>query len=119
MARNVFPSLSKEEILKRAEEAWDLSGDFPIPKDIIRCPVCGSKEIQARYWLFHPSGNPDSRVKYRCDVSFKCTRCSAVWVHGVAIPEELYKKHISEPGKQSSMRYSWREVKKILEQVKD
>ena len=117
MAHNIFPPLSKEEILKRVEDAWDLSGDFPMPKDAIRCPVCGSKEIQARSWSFFPSPDPNSRIPYRCDISFKCTRCSAVWIHGVAIPKEMYKKHASlEPGKRASVRYSWREVKKILEQ---
>ena len=121
MARDIFPSLSKEQILKRVEEAWDLSGDFPMPKDIIRCPVCGSKEIQAQVWAFHRSSTPNiSRIPYRCDIGFKCTRCSAIWTHGVAIPEEMYKKHASlEPGKRASVRYSWREVKKILEQAKD
>ena len=116
---NVFPPLSKDQILKRVEESWDLSGDFPMPKDIIKCPVCGSKEIQARFWAFHLSSDPHSRVPYRCDVSFKCTRCSAIWIHGIAIPEEMYKKHASlEPGKQASKLYRWREVKKILENTK-
>ena len=121
MTRDVFPPLSKEEILKRVEETWDLSGDFPLPKDTIRCPVCGSEEIQVRDWIFHLSADPSvSRVPYRCDVNFKCTRCSAIWTHGIAIPEEMYKKHASlEPGKHASVRYSWREVKKILEQTKD
>ena len=120
MVRNVFPPLSKEKILKRVEKAWDLSGDFPLPKGIIKCPVCGSEEIQVRYWAFHPSADPNSRVPYRYDVSFKCTRCSAIWTHGIAIPERMYKKHASlRPGEHASIRYPWRKVKKILEQAKD
>ena len=118
MVRNVFPPLSKEEILNRVEEAWDLSGDFPLPKVPIKCPVCGSGEIQARNWIFHLARDPSiSRVPYRCDVSFKCTRCSAVWVHGIAIPEKIYRKHVKTGEKQRG--YYWREVKKILEQTKD
>ena len=120
MVQNIFPPLSKEEILKHVKENWDLSGDFPLPQFTVHCPVCGSEEVQLQFVSFHPSREPDtSRVPYRCVVGFKCTRCSAMWAHGIAIPEEMYRKHIPLGAeKQDSKSYTWREVKKILEQAK-
>ena len=109
--QNLFPALTEDEVLERVEESWDLSGDFPMPKFAVKCPVCGSEEIQARLWQF--THKDSGGAKYRCNVSFKCTRCSAVWMHGVVIPEEMFRKHVKENENQAKM-YHWREVKEMV-----
>ena len=108
--KNIFPSFDPETVLKRVQEKWDLSGDFPLPKWDIRCPVCGSPHVQARNWQFAYQYN--SPTKYRCNVSFKCTECSAVWIHGVVITEEMFRKHVKIDNK--PVYYPWREVKEKL-----
>ena len=119
MTQNLFPALDKDETLKRVREAWDLSGDFPVPKFTVRCPICGSEEVQARYWSFHDANKHyHHAVPYRCDISFKCTRCSAIWEHGIPIPEAVYRRHIPEPLHYITKTYRWREVKEKLNQVK-
>jgi len=112
MKQNLFLALPCDEVLRRVKKKWEFIKGFPFPKFIVRCPECGSTEIQARFWHFHYRNK--GGCKYRCDVGFKCTVCSLAWVHGVAIPEEEYKKRM--PPNQISITYHWREVKKILEE---
>ena len=45
---------------------------------------------------------------YRCDVSFKCCDCSAVWTHGVAIPEAMFTTR-------PASRIPWRQAKALLD----
>ena len=110
--KSLFPSYKEEEVIRRVKQAWDLSLDFPMPKFDLRCPVCGSFDIQARNWqfVFKDSGG----CKYRCNVSLKCTYCSAVWIHGIVIPEELFRRHVKENEHQTRL-YHWREVKEWLQ----
>ena len=112
MKQNIFPAFSEKEVLERVKRAWDLSTDFPIPKFRIICPICKSEAIQARNWQFQY--RDVGGCKYRCNVSFKCTQCSHAWVHGVVIPEELFRKHVRGNVHQTKL-YHWREVKKMLE----
>lgn len=114
MKQNIFPAYKPEEVLERVKEYWDFVKGFPIPKKKIRCPVCGSEDIQARNWQFvyKDSGG----CKYRCNVSFKCTVCSNVWTHGVVVPKEIFKMHVKDNPHKAKL-YHWREVRKILEVV--
>jgi hypothetical protein len=93
--------LSKEEILERVNSAWNLSGAFPVPKCKVKCPVCRSNDIFIKQCVFFKRKEND----YRADVSFKCTYCSAVWTHGVVVPEKMAK-----PMKGS---WSWRKMREV------
>jgi len=115
--QNIFPAYSEEEVLNRVSKAWTIEeGDvFPLPKFVVECPVCKSVDIQARNWQFTLKDSGGN--KYRCNVSFKCTQCSAVWTHGVVIPEIMFRKHVKGNIHQTKL-YHWREVKKLLEEGK-
>lgn len=90
---DIFPKMTREEILSRVREVWDLDGILPWPHETLNCASCGSGELHPRYWrFFRRQGFPESRVPYRCDVGVKCTRCSLVMVFGVAVPKEVYDR---------------------------
>jgi len=112
--QDIFPGYDEAEVLRRVAERWTIGDDdlFPLPKFEIRCPVCGSADVQARNWQFvyRDAGG----AKYRCNVSFKCTVCSHVMTSGVVVPERMYKKHLSSPG---SKLYHWRDAKAKLEEL--
>jgi hypothetical protein len=84
---NLFPQFDAQTVQMRVEQYWDLSDKVPIPKFQPTCAACGSDEILLKSWSFHKrkSQNP-----FRCDARFKCTVCSYVWFHGVAVPREMY-----------------------------
>lgn len=111
---NIFPSLTPEQIQHNIEQHWDMTRELPYPKFDITCN-CGAKasndEIQARQWSFHHRHGTGSSNPYRCDISFKCTKCSRVWTYGVVVPEEMWRKHANK-------RYHWREAKEILREAK-
>ena len=105
-------NLSEEEIFKRVGKYWSLDGFFPLPKFHVKCPECGAPddEIIIREMTFTVrSGSPRP---FRCNVSFKCTRCSYSWVHGVVIPKEMASKHGLPYA--SAKSYTWREICKKL-----
>ena len=130
--QNIFPEYSPEEVVERVKARWDLSGDFPMPKAPVLCPHCFAEkfteliaqgaplwkasrrareyasDVQGRLWQFvyKDSGG----AKYRCNVSFKCTRCSMTWAYGIVIPKEMFDKHRTGNGNQAKM-YHWREVR--------
>ncbi len=110
--KKYFPSLSKKEVMERVNSFWDFSKGFPFPKTNLSCPVCGHDVLQVRNWgfAFKDSGG----CKYRCNVSFKCTRCSFVWVHGVVIPKDVFDKFV--PKGQYGKSYHWREVKEMIDE---
>lgn len=107
-----FPDLGADEVLDRVGARWDLDQPVPVPiGDWLACPVCRTPEPQPRYWLFlDRSGHA---IAYRCDIGFKCTDCSAVWVHGLAIPERVFRPWRKRVGK----RIDWREAKQRLEEA--
>jgi hypothetical protein len=108
-----FPTFTTEEILERVNKYWDLSCSLPFPKFDLGCSVCKSDEILLRQWLFHDrSKRTGSKHGYRCDVSFKCTQCSFVWVHGILVPKEMFEKY------RDKRMVTWRKVKEILEREK-
>jgi hypothetical protein len=86
---NLFPQFDAQTVQMRVEQYWDLSDKVPIPKFQPTCAVCGSDEILLKSWSFHQR-KTGSHNPYRCDVRFKCTVCSYVWFHGVAVPREMY-----------------------------
>jgi len=106
-------NLSEEQIFERVGKYWSLDGFFPLPKFHVKCPVCGAgdSEIIIREMTFTVrSGSPRP---FRCNVSFKCTRCSYSWVHGVVIPKEMASKHGLPHA--SAKSYTWREICKKLQ----
>lgn len=88
--------------LERTQEAWILD-PLPHPRFDLACPVCkrGSTRfgtVMIRGWKYH-----DRQTKHanqdrtrRCDVSFKCIECSAVWVHGLVVTERHYQERAQE-----------------------
>lgn len=86
-----WPELTAEQILEAVSARWWL---LPLPHprgDWLRCPVCRSRRVQPRQWRLGRRDRGDGpeapahRLSYRCDVSYKCTECSAVWPHGVPL----------------------------------
>lgn len=103
-----FVEVSHDKLLERVQKMWKF-GSLPYPKFEMKCPICGSKEFQVRYWGFHK--RPAPHYPYRCDLWVKCTRCSAVYDFGVAIPKEMFDKWVKEG--ETSRRVDWREAKEI------
>lgn len=89
---------------------WDIDGVLPVPlPGWLACPVCRAEEIQAREWMFHVRKGSHANP-YRCDVSFKCCDCSAVWWHGVAVPQAMFD------ARKSAARIDWRRARELLTQ---
>lgn len=104
----MFPELSPEEVLAAVQARWDLSGPVPVPiGDWLACPVCRAVDPQVRHFRFH---RRESAIPWRCDVSVKCTSCSAVWTHGVAVTEEMYTRRDTPAGRD----IPWREARDLL-----
>ncbi|MFH5833758.1 hypothetical protein [Halalkalibaculum sp. DA384] len=101
-----FPTFTPEEVRDRIRRMWDFSGPVPLPKFAPQCLVCGHDEILCKHWRFHIRKSRHSSSIYRCDVGMKCTACSAVWQHGLVVPEAMH------PGKRRIIH--WREVKREL-----
>ena len=103
-----FIEIPHDKLLERVQKMWRF-GSFPYPKWEIKCPVCGSNEIQVRNWGFHKKEPPS--YPYRCDLWVKCTKCSHVFEFGVAIPREMFDKWVRKD--EISKRVDWREAKEI------
>ena len=106
----IFPNVPLDEVLRRTAEHWDMDGAYPVPRgDWLRCPVCGSADAQGRAWRYH---RPQHAVTtpYRCDVTFKCTQCACVWLHGIAVTQEHWHAH-----RRTSGHIRWRNVLRDLE----
>lgn len=110
----LFPELDPDQVLAATVRRWDLDGPLPVPRPgWLCCPVCGCSVVQPRYWRWHVrSGAPT--VAGRCDVSFKCCDCAAVWVHGVAIPEGIFETRKLR-GK-LTRQIHWRDARVMLEE---
>lgn len=82
----------KEDVLETTRMLWDVDGDVIVPKgEWLRCPICKGQPL-IRGWVFFEQTRENVTHPYRCDVKVKCTTCAHVWVHGVAIPEEVYAR---------------------------
>lgn len=109
-----WPDLSADEVLAAVEQRWDLSGAVPVPRgEWLACPVCRAGQPQPRYWKWHmrPSG---ATLVWRCDVAFKCTACSACWIHGVAVPRDYYERHVPKRNRRMH-KVGWRKARRALE----
>lgn len=105
-----FPALDAEETLGAVRGRWDLRAPLPRPLDgWLACPVCRSPEPQPRYWQFHTMAGVHT-LPWRCDISFKCTSCSAVWIHGLPLDEETWERC------KRSGRIGWRQARRILDE---
>lgn len=88
----MFPDLEPDDVHRRVDAKWDFTGPLPVPKPgWMRCGFCGSDVIQARHWKRHERRG--GTVRYRCDLSVKCCDCSAVWIHGIAVPDEWWHRY--------------------------
>lgn len=82
-----YPEL--HEVYERVRRAWMWRSGVPYLKHPhVHCPACGSREFVYRNWRFHLRPKRGHRSQHRCDVYFKCTSCSMVWIHGVVVPPE-------------------------------
>jgi hypothetical protein len=94
-----------ERVLDATLRHWDLDGPLPRPKgEWVACPVCRSPDYLLKRYGFHP--RPESEL-CRADVTLKCRECAAVWTHGVAIPELLFRQH-------GHVAYEREDIKEIL-----
>lgn len=111
---SMFPNLDRDEVLAATEAHWDLAGVIPVPLgDWLTCPVCGDDTPQLRFCRFHGRDGDEPTVPFRCDMSFKCTACAAVWVHGVALSDEAWDRRPSEHGDRP---IHWRIAERLLGQ---
>lgn len=102
-----FPALPAEQVHERVAARWDLSGPAPVPyPGWMACPVCRCEQIQIRWWKWHVRP-PKATVPWRCDVSIKCTDCSALWTHGIPVPEDVF----SRCARNLRRTVAWRDVK--------
>lgn len=112
----MFPELDAETVLARTRKCWDLSAPLPLPiGDWLACPVCRAGQPQPRFWRFHIRGDLGHTLPYRCDVSFKCTRCACVWIHGVVLDVEAWER-MHRPRRANS-QITWRQAREILQEA--
>lgn len=106
-----FPALSAVEVMAAVTARWDLAGVLPVPRgEWLACPVCRAGRPQPRYWRWHRrSGTPT--IPGRCDVSFKCVDCSAVWTHGVPIDADTFERRATKVNRQ----IWWREARTLMD----
>ena len=109
----LFPDVPLEDVLAATERRWDTSRALPVPRPgWLACPVCRGEVIQPRFWRFHErDGRPTT--PWRCDVSFKCCDCAAVWIHGVALPAETWA---GRPNQRVNRQIQWRDARRLLEE---
>lgn len=106
---DMFPDLDVEAAV---EATWCMvAGFIPVPRETLRCPQCGHSVPHLSRMVWHHRA-PSERD--RCDVSFKCTRCSLFWTHGVPVSTAAVagaKDYFGRP------EAHWREVKDTLEYI--
>lgn len=77
----LFPSWADPTV--DVGSAWQVDDvPVPVPRFKPACPVCRGDRVLLRTWHWYERG---VTARYRCDVSFKCLKCSAVWTHGLAL----------------------------------
>ena len=103
---------SADGIMVTVRQHWDLDGKLPVPVGLwLQCPVCRSVNVLLREWRIgrrnQPRGAERRRLPFRCDVSFKCLECSAVWPHGIPLDEQTGRR--LQPGRGVRVVH-WREA---------
>lgn len=112
----MFPDLTAEQVHEATAARWDLSATLPVPRPgWLACPVCRVRQVQARHWRFFRRRG--ATVEGRCDVSFKCIACAAVWTHGVALDEATYTRMTGSRKRPVSGQIGWREARRLLEET--
>lgn len=86
----LFFEASSTELEARVAEFWEFSTGLPMATRSLFCGACGHSELLYKRWHFFRRYKKGTALPARCDVHFKCTRCSMVQVHGVAMSEEQY-----------------------------
>ena len=84
--------------------AWQVDGTpLPVPRFQPQCPVCREKTVLLRSYHYFDRG---ITARFRCNVTFKCLVCSAVWTHGLAI----------QPSQRKTNGYfvEWRQARELL-----
>lgn len=108
---DIFPTV---DVPAKVQEHWVLvAGFIPVPRKTLRCPQCRCDVPHLSHMGWHerkPSPTPG-----RCDVVFKCTRCSFHWVHGVPVPPGAVEAGRDMFGPLG--RAEWREVRDILDYI--
>lgn len=76
---------------ERAKNTWRYTDDKLMPLEPLfelRCPVCGSKNVSYKHRnVFNPYPG-----QYRIDMHFKCMNCYNIFIFGVPIDEQYFKK---------------------------
>lgn len=110
----LFPGYDVEAVLAATATYWDTSGPIPVPRPgWLACPVCRHRTVQPRYWRFFR--RPHATIPGRCDVSFKCVGCAAVWTHGVALDDDTYIRMTTSRKRPPNGRIGWREARQLLD----
>lgn len=105
----MFPDLTADEVLAATAARWDTAGPLPVPHPgWLACPVCRYHVLQPRHWRFHI--RDEATIRGRCDVSFKCCACAAVWYHGVALDKHTWARMSGGRNRQ----IGWRAARQIL-----
>lgn len=104
--------MNLETVLAATNRRWDLRPALVIPRDgWLLCPICGNGMPRIRFWRYHRREQSET-TPYRCDISFKCTDCAFVWLHGVVISEEHWERR-PLPSK-DRMCISWKRGRRYL-----
>jgi len=107
--QELTPHIPTDDALKLTARKWTIGdGDsFPLPKFTIRCPVCGNKHVQLRLIQF--IYRPEKEHPYYANVSFRCTRCGAIWNHTIPVPEQMFNLHMKN-NPNTTTTYTWEDI---------
>ncbi|MGI9085385.1 MAG: hypothetical protein ACR2FE_08835 [Aeromicrobium sp.] len=84
--------------------AWQVDGTpLPVPRFQPTCFSCDGKDVLLRSYHYFDRGITS---RFRCDVTFKCLTCSAVWTHGLAIQPSQRKNN--------GHYVEWRQARELL-----
>lgn len=75
-------------------EVWTFESGFPTIRDDadVSCGYCGGR-LLIRWWRYFAKEDRHKNITtpYRCDVSTKCCRCSALGTFGVVVPRDVWE----------------------------
>lgn len=109
--RALFPDGHADGMQQRVRAFWNLDYPLPTPHEPIVCK-CGGVMV-CKQWWFHDRTKTGTSDPWRCDVQTKCIDCSAVTVHGVAVPESMWRKR-PRPNPPRDKWIYWRQAKAVL-----
>jgi hypothetical protein len=111
----VFPALNADAVWEATATFWEFVGGIPLAVDNgwFRCPMCNATP-QVRWWRWH-TRPPDQTIRWRCDVSVKCTGCALIWMHGVALTREQWDARPFP--RRDKYIIKWRAIAEIIERA--